>query len=96
VTDLPLYDQLMDAIEQSFPDVTSSMDRHTQGGRYAILKINGKTIAYVNNKSSSRSLRVDGAKKVNGSFPNVLIANPVQIPVAIEFIEQYAKEAAAT
>jgi hypothetical protein len=83
-----LGDELITAIKDQIPDLTLTVDR-SKSGRYVILKRRGKTIGYINGKLKYRidSPRLDR---------KILITNPAQIPVAIEFLESYLPEEAAT
>ena len=85
---MSLYADLNDAIRSEIPDVTLTVDR-SKSGSYCIVKHRGKTIGYINGKGK---FRIDSPKLDR----KILIVNPAQIPVAIEFLQSYLPEGAAT
>ena len=80
-----LWDKMINAVREEIPEAETFVDK-SQSGRYVIVKVNGKTVGYVNGK---RKLRVDSPRLDR----KVLIVNPVQIPVAIEFLRGYTEAA---
>lgn len=86
---MSLYGELIEAIRIAVPDATIHMDKSTSGGTWSIVKLNGKTLGYVNGKVK---LRIDSPKIDR----KVLIVHPAQIPVGVEFIQSYIPQEAAT
>lgn len=95
-SDAPLYDQLMWAIREAFPGVEKRPDRNAvrrRARRHSILKLEGRTIGYVNGRGNI--LRIDLPRaRGETKWTYVTITNPAQIPTAIKFLQRYAEEAA--
>lgn len=85
-TRVSVFDEVVQAIRTL--GIEAHADR-SRAGRYLILKQNGKTVGYVQGTRATSvwSPRLDR---------RVLIANSIQIPFAVEFIEQYTQKEAAT
>jgi hypothetical protein len=83
-----IYSELIEAIREEIPEATVLVD-NSKSGHYVIVKHSGKTIGYVNGKSK---FRIDSPRLDR----KVLITNPMQIPVAIEFLRSYIRQEAAT
>lgn len=80
-----MFSQVVHAVRQGVPGVQLLSDRHSEN-RYYIAKVDGKTIGYITGQNKVRVQARDISR-------SVLIVNPAQVPVAVEFLRQ---EAAAT
>lgn len=78
---ISMFGQVTNAIEAAFPGVRLIADNHS-ASRYYIVKVGDKTVAYVVGRNK---VRVQAGSDISRS---VLITNPVQIPYAIEFINE--------
>jgi hypothetical protein len=82
-----VLDLVMQAIREEIPHVNFQADKlkEARGNQYFILKVKDHTIGYVNGKEK---IRIDSPRLDR----RVLICNPAQVPVAVEFVKQYVKE----
>jgi len=76
-----MFGRVCSAIREVWPDAIFKVDKHTDQN-YAIVKLNGRTAAYVHGPTS---VRIDSPRNLTH---NVLIVHPAQVEVAIEFIQE--------
>lgn len=77
-----MFSRVIATIRSEMPEVELLSDRHS-ATRYYIAKLNGKTIGYITGQGK---VRVQAAEISR----SVLIVNPAQLPVAVEFLRQEA------
>jgi len=76
-----MFGRVSTAIRDVWPDVVLKTDKHSEQ-RYYIVKLNGRTAAYVHGPDR---VRIDSGRDLSR---NVLIVHPAQVEVAIEFIQE--------
>ena len=87
IADVSILDLVIQAIREAIPNVNVSLDRlkEARGNQYFIVKLNGRTIGYVNGKNK---IRIDSPRLDR----RIVICNPAQVKYGVEFVQQYAKE----